>query len=196
MELVGLDDVKVDDTETVDNIVEGLATLTIGMYFETIEEARKYYERYGQENGEVKDDELEKFKVTLDSLTYEGKCECQQFEFVGILCAHILKVFVQLDIDEILKHFILPRWRQKADKFRIIDSQGLVHDDGKVESEALRLSHMCQEATKLACLAVPSNEMFLFTILILFNCQFYSIDLEEEAEGSDSDQEEGSNCSE
>ncbi|XP_058208179.1 protein FAR1-RELATED SEQUENCE 11-like [Rhododendron vialii] len=51
MELVGLDDVEVDDTETVDNIVEGLATPTIGIYFETIEEARKYYERYGQENG-------------------------------------------------------------------------------------------------------------------------------------------------
>ncbi|KAF7149619.1 hypothetical protein RHSIM_Rhsim02G0072800 [Rhododendron simsii] len=51
MELVGLDDVKVDDTETVDNMVEGLATPTIGMYFGTIEEARNYYERYGQENG-------------------------------------------------------------------------------------------------------------------------------------------------
>ncbi|KAG5553612.1 hypothetical protein RHGRI_011490 [Rhododendron griersonianum] len=70
-----------------------------------------------------KDDELEKFEVRLDSQTYEGKCECQQFEFVGILCAHIL--------------------RQKANKFRIIDSQGLVHDDGKEESKTLRLSHMC-----------------------------------------------------
>ncbi|KAF7152263.1 hypothetical protein RHSIM_Rhsim01G0149600 [Rhododendron simsii] len=49
MELVGLDDVEVDDT--IGNIMEGLATPTIGMYFETIEEAQKYYERYGQENG-------------------------------------------------------------------------------------------------------------------------------------------------
>ncbi|KAG5541008.1 hypothetical protein RHGRI_021033 [Rhododendron griersonianum] len=111
-----------------------------------------------------KDDELEKFEVTLDSQTYEGKCECQQFEFVGILCPHILKVFVRLDIDEIPEHFILPRWRQKANKFRIIDSQGLVHDDGKEESEALRLSHMCQEATKLACLAAPSNEAYTIFI--------------------------------
>ncbi|KAF7137375.1 hypothetical protein RHSIM_Rhsim07G0162500 [Rhododendron simsii] len=111
-----------------------------------------------------KDDELEKFEVTLDSQTYEGKCECQQFEFVGILCAHILKVFVRLDIDEIPEHFILSRWRQKANKFRIIDSQGLVHDDGKEESEALRLSHMCQEATKLACLAAPSNEAYTIFI--------------------------------
>ncbi|XP_058186150.1 protein FAR1-RELATED SEQUENCE 5-like [Rhododendron vialii] len=118
-----------------------------------------------------KDDELEKFEVTLDSQTYEGKCECQQFEFVGILCAHILKVFVRLDIDEIPKHFILPRWRQKANKFRIIDSLGLVHDDGKEESKALRLGHMCHKATKLACLAAPSNEaytIFIEGINVLF----------------------------
>ncbi|KAF7138769.1 hypothetical protein RHSIM_Rhsim07G0154600 [Rhododendron simsii] len=257
MEVVSLDDVEVD-METPENVVEGLKTPTIGMYFETIEEARNYYERYGQENGfwirtrasskgrnrsdevtmvlfvcvkegkyiakkqqesvveendktdkeekvipkkrhaakvytrnafnkfkdewskvfhykvenvrnangfqsfivKSKDDELEKFEVTLDSQTYECKCECQQFEFVGILCAHILKVFVRLDIDEIPEHFILSRWRQKANKFRIIDSQGLVNDDGTEESEALRLSHMCQEATKLACLAAPSNEAY------------------------------------
>ncbi|KAG5542530.1 hypothetical protein RHGRI_022167 [Rhododendron griersonianum] len=79
--------------------------------------------------------ELQKFTVTLDSQTYE-------------------------DIDAIPDHFILSRWRQKANKFRIIDSEGLVHDDGKEESEALRLSHMCQESTKLACLAAPSYESY------------------------------------
>ncbi|KAI8568838.1 hypothetical protein RHMOL_Rhmol02G0231300 [Rhododendron molle] len=51
MEVVSLDDVEVDHMETPENIVEGLKTPTIGMYFETIEEARNYYERYGQENG-------------------------------------------------------------------------------------------------------------------------------------------------
>ncbi|KAI8560104.1 hypothetical protein RHMOL_Rhmol04G0229600 [Rhododendron molle] len=51
MELEALDDVEVRDTETPDNDVEGLKTPIIGMYFETIEEARNYYERYGQENG-------------------------------------------------------------------------------------------------------------------------------------------------
>ncbi|XP_058223066.1 protein FAR1-RELATED SEQUENCE 7-like [Rhododendron vialii] len=53
--------------------------------------------------------ELQKFTVTLDSQTYEGMCECQYFEFVGILCRHIFKVFVRLDIDAIPDHFILPR---------------------------------------------------------------------------------------
>ncbi|KAG5553405.1 hypothetical protein RHGRI_011326 [Rhododendron griersonianum] len=51
MELVSLDDVEVDDIETPENVVERLKTPRIGMYFETIEEARNYYERYGQENG-------------------------------------------------------------------------------------------------------------------------------------------------
>ncbi|KAI8556936.1 hypothetical protein RHMOL_Rhmol05G0295600 [Rhododendron molle] len=55
---------------------------------------------------------------------------------------------LKLDIDAILDYFILPRWRQKANKFRIIDSKGLVHDDGKKESGALRPGHMCQESTK------------------------------------------------
>ncbi|KAH7842047.1 hypothetical protein Vadar_000783 [Vaccinium darrowii] len=111
-----------------------------------------------------KEYDIKKFTVTLDLQTFEGKCECQKFEFVGILCAHILKVFVRQDIDTIPDHFILPRWRQKANKFRIIDSEELVHDDGKEESEALRLSHMCQESTKLACLAAPSNEAYTIYI--------------------------------
>ncbi|KAG5540931.1 hypothetical protein RHGRI_020978 [Rhododendron griersonianum] len=111
-----------------------------------------------------KDYEVKKFAVTLDLQTYEGVCECQNFEFVGILCTHILKVFVRLDIDAIPDHFILPRWRKKDRKFKIIDSEGLVHDDGKEESEALRLGHMCQESTKLACLAASSNEAYTIYI--------------------------------
>ncbi|KAG5565027.1 hypothetical protein RHGRI_001041 [Rhododendron griersonianum] len=70
------------------------------------------------------------------------------------------KFTVTLDSQTYEDHFILPRWRQKANKFRIIDSEGLVHDDGKEESEALRLSNMCQESTKLACLAAPSYESY------------------------------------
>ncbi|KAF7145612.1 hypothetical protein RHSIM_Rhsim04G0140500 [Rhododendron simsii] len=111
--------------------------------------------------------ELQKFTVTLDSQSYEGMCEYQNFEFIGILRRHILKVFVRLDIDAIPDHFILPRWRQKANKFRIIDSEGLVHDDGKEESEALRLSHMCQESTKLAYLAAPSYESYKIYIEVM-----------------------------
>lgn len=96
--------------------------------------------------------------VKLDLTTYEGSCECQNFEFVGILCRHLLKVFSRLDMETIQAHFILPRWRQEANKFRIMDSEDLVKSVGREDSEAARLSHLCHQATKLACIAATSTE--------------------------------------
>ena len=46
----------------------------------------------------------EEFVVKLNLQTYKGKCECQNFKFVGILCRHLLKVFVRLDIDTLPDH--------------------------------------------------------------------------------------------
>ncbi|KAL5773753.1 hypothetical protein ACOSP7_013398 [Xanthoceras sorbifolium] len=98
----------------------------------------------------------------LNLQTYKGMCECQNFEFVGILCRHFLKIFVRLDIDMIPDHFVLPRWKQEANKFRIMDSKDhLVKNDGKEELEALRLGHMCHQATKLACITASSNEKYM-----------------------------------
>ncbi|KDO35990.1 hypothetical protein CISIN_1g047372mg, partial [Citrus sinensis] len=74
---------------------------------------------------------------------------------------HMLKVFVRLDIDKLPNHFILPRWRQEANKFRKIDLGDFLKNDGKEELEALRLSHMCHQATKLACVAASSNKAYL-----------------------------------
>ena len=101
------------------------------------------------------------FMVKLNPQTYEGTCDCKKFEFVGILCRHMLKVFVRLDIDKLPNHFILPRWRQEANKFRKIDLRDFLKNDGKEELEALRLSHICHQATKLPCAAASSNEAYL-----------------------------------
>ncbi|KAL5774854.1 hypothetical protein ACOSP7_012411 [Xanthoceras sorbifolium] len=95
------------------------------------------------------------YKLNLQ--TYKGMCECQTFEFVGILCRHFLKVFVQLDIDMIPDHF-----------FRIMDSKDhLVKNGGKEESEALRLGHMCHQVTKLACIATSPNEKYMIYMEVL-----------------------------
>lgn len=73
--------------------------------------------------------EFEEFVVKLNLQIYEGTCDCKKFEFVRILCRHILKMFVCLDIDKLPNHFILSRWRQKADKFRKIDSIDFLKND-------------------------------------------------------------------
>ncbi|KAK0608305.1 hypothetical protein LWI29_028654 [Acer saccharum] len=105
--------------------------------------------------------EPEEFIVKLNLQNYKGMCECRNFDFVGILCRHVLKVFVRLDIDTIPEHFVLPRWKQEANKFRIMDSEDFVKNDNNEEFEALRLSHMCHQATKLAYTAASSKEKYI-----------------------------------
>lgn len=53
--------------------------------------------------------EEHKFVVKFNSRTLEGHCEYDYFEFIGILCKHILKVLCRFDVDEIPNNFILPR---------------------------------------------------------------------------------------
>ncbi|KAH7864430.1 hypothetical protein Vadar_029527 [Vaccinium darrowii] len=50
-ESFGLDDFKVEDLQAPNNDVERLEAPSSGMSFETIEEARKYYEDYGRQKG-------------------------------------------------------------------------------------------------------------------------------------------------
>ncbi|KAF7127477.1 hypothetical protein RHSIM_Rhsim11G0010300 [Rhododendron simsii] len=266
MELEALDDVEVKDTETPDNNVEGFKTPTIGIYFETIEEARNYYERYGQENGfwirtrgsdkgQNRSNEVTRVRfvctkegnyaakkqqegvqsLNVDAVDEEEKVISRKKRSEGInsffdgFVTHTsnLKEFVVKyekalsrivkrkndedfeseykfrivnDHEFLLKHagkmytrnvfnkfkdewskefhykvenvrnddgfqsFVVKSKDDELEKFEVtLDSQtyeGLVLDDNKEESEALRLSHTCQEAIKLAFLAAPSNEAF------------------------------------
>ncbi|KAM1161299.1 hypothetical protein ACFX2B_000413 [Malus domestica] len=112
-------------------------------------------------------DEAEEFLVKFNLQTYEGTCECQNFEFVGILCQHIIKVLVRLDINVIPSHFIMERWKQGENKFRVMDSEELVRNDSQEQAEALRLSHICRRATKLACCAASSNEAYTIYMEVL-----------------------------
>ncbi|XP_022872957.1 protein FAR1-RELATED SEQUENCE 5-like [Olea europaea var. sylvestris] len=41
---------------------------------------------------------VDRFQVNFDLQNHEGKCECQHFKFVGIICGHILKVFICKDV--------------------------------------------------------------------------------------------------
>ncbi|KAM1068439.1 hypothetical protein ACFX2A_000410 [Malus domestica] len=112
-------------------------------------------------------DEAEEFLVKFNLQTYDRTCECQNFEFVGILCRHIIKVLVCLDINVIPSHFIMERWKQGANKFRVMDSEELVRNDSQEQAEALRLSHICRRATKLACCAASSNEAYTIYMEVL-----------------------------
>ncbi|XP_042443240.1 protein FAR1-RELATED SEQUENCE 5-like isoform X1 [Zingiber officinale] len=52
--------------------------------------------------------------VTLYSWGQKIECSCRKYDFAGILCSHILKVFTMKNIMEIPSEYILKRWTRKA----------------------------------------------------------------------------------
>ncbi|XP_026398352.1 protein FAR1-RELATED SEQUENCE 5-like [Papaver somniferum] len=84
-------------------------------------------------------------KLLLDSL--KEYCICQYFEFMGLPCKHILRVFNRLEIDEIPSHFIVKRWLKCANLFRVMDETTTWDKYGC--AEALRLTHLCRLSTKV-----------------------------------------------
>jgi len=41
-------------------------------------------------------------------------CSCRKFESFGILCCHCLKIFIHMDVNTILEHYMLKRWTKSA----------------------------------------------------------------------------------
>ncbi|KAF9617324.1 hypothetical protein IFM89_035305 [Coptis chinensis] len=96
------------------------------------------------------DGENQHWIVKWNPQTCEGVCECHRYEFVGIPCAHLLKVLSKLDVYEIPKCFIKERWLKGANRFRRDDKGG---SQCQEQIDAMNLSYLCQEATKWACIA-------------------------------------------
>ncbi|KAI3830645.1 hypothetical protein MKW92_011917 [Papaver armeniacum] len=59
-----------------------------------------------------KDDEMS--FVTFNSINKDTNCSCQMFEFEGILCKHVLKLFQDLNIVELPAKYTLKRWTMIA----------------------------------------------------------------------------------
>jgi len=89
-------------------------------------EQGKCFEVWYKSNQIKKHQRIRKYIVATD-LT-EGKeefsCICGKFNKDGILCAHILKVIVEEEINKIPEKYFIDRWRKKNTKFHITHSAG------------------------------------------------------------------------
>ncbi|GAB2276704.1 hypothetical protein Dimus_011420 [Dionaea muscipula] len=103
----------------------------------------------------------QQFLVQFNPITLRCTCQCQKFQFSGMICRHILKLLVRCDVDKIPEALIHRRWKKGANKFRGVDRATLIVDDGNAHVDALRLNHMTQEMTKLACTCAPYKETYV-----------------------------------
>ncbi|WVZ77854.1 hypothetical protein U9M48_025667 [Paspalum notatum var. saurae] len=54
------------------------------------------------------------FKVFADKCKGEYRCECKEWEHTGLLCVHLLRTFIHIQLDEIPGKYILKRYSREA----------------------------------------------------------------------------------
>ncbi|KAF6172447.1 hypothetical protein GIB67_006960 [Kingdonia uniflora] len=113
----------------------------------------------------------ESFELHIDLKKLTGHCGCKLFEYVGIPCRHLLKIFSKYDILKIPEAFIMARWRIGANKF------SRSYDESHLSVENLRQplchNHLSLRASLLFDRASNTKEKFEFTISKLDEIESY-----------------------
>ncbi|XP_042512660.1 protein FAR1-RELATED SEQUENCE 5-like [Macadamia integrifolia] len=79
-------------------------------------------------------------------------CSCQMFEFEGMICRHLLKVFQMVNIFEIPPRYILKRWTMSARYLQSIDGVGGCSGEVLKETATkfVEFGSTCTERTSVA----------------------------------------------
>ncbi|XP_039141105.1 protein FAR1-RELATED SEQUENCE 1-like isoform X1 [Dioscorea cayenensis subsp. rotundata] len=118
------------------------------------------------------------YKVVFNAPQIRASCSCQMFEYCGILCRHILKVFSAANIQALPSHYILKRWTRNARSEGENDSSnGLIAVEVNVESQdkdmgmpqslTWRYNSLCREAMKFVEDGATSPEIYSIALCAL-----------------------------
>ncbi|XP_061339598.1 protein FAR1-RELATED SEQUENCE 5-like [Gastrolobium bilobum] len=86
----------------------------------------------------------------------EARCSCHYFEFMGILCRHVLAIFFIENVEQIPEHFILQRCSKEGYVIPSLERDKCTSDGDRL----LRSFHLRSRYSKLDDLAYKSDEAF------------------------------------
>jgi hypothetical protein len=94
-----------------------------------VQEVQKFvrYEVYKTPMLQLQDFRSRKYLVSVNLQAEEFACICCKFEKDGIICAHILRVLIHLNLSELPEKYYISRWRPKDRKY-IRDKQSIPID--------------------------------------------------------------------
>ncbi|XP_050217789.1 protein FAR1-RELATED SEQUENCE 5-like [Mercurialis annua] len=98
--------------------------------------------------------------VTLEASTQSVKCSCMKFIFVGILCAHTLKILDKKNIKQIPPQYIWKRWTRDAKIGMIEDNCNIAVGSSPQESIGKRYSSLSHNFREILTLASESEDMY------------------------------------
>ena len=98
--------------------------------------------------------------VKVSSIDYIVKCNCRKFEFMGILCRHILKVFIVMDVQNLREEYVLRRWTRDAKHGSLNDEKGKQIQEDCEPHLTQRYSNLCHEAIEVAIGGPSSTQVY------------------------------------
>ncbi|KAL7202919.1 hypothetical protein ACSBR1_034388 [Camellia fascicularis] len=110
------------------------------------------------------EDDNKAYIVTLNGPEMRASCSCQMFEYLGILCRHILTVFTVTNVLTLPSHYILKRWTSNAKSGAGFDERFELQGQ---ESLTLRYNNLCREAIKYAEEGAIAPETFNVAMVAL-----------------------------
>ncbi|XP_066326936.1 protein FAR1-RELATED SEQUENCE 4-like isoform X2 [Miscanthus floridulus] len=100
--------------------------------------------------------------VRFDSTECMVVCSCKKFEFMGLLCCHVLKILDLRNIKELPPHYILKRWRKDAQSESPENYGFAAIDEGPKFSLSKRYNTLYRNLYKIAAKASESVEAYAF----------------------------------
>ncbi|PKA66058.1 Protein FAR1-like sequence 5 [Apostasia shenzhenica] len=158
------------DLKTASPIEKQAAAVYTRAVFEKFQE--EFVESLGYNVYKVKDGSISKFSVARDDDAYEtftvtynavksiASCSCKHFEFSGILCRHVLGVFLMVDIRLLPEDYFLRRWMKNAKGGAFLDERGADIQVLSLDSFASRFSDLCRDAVRCADKGATSAEIY------------------------------------
>ena len=92
----------------------------------------------------------EEYKVIGDPLKETVACSCRQFDIIGILCNHALKVLDLMNIKSLPPQYVLKRWTREARARNVLDNQGRNTIENPNIDVVLRFRYMSRKFLNLA----------------------------------------------
>ena len=98
------------------------------------------------------------FIVEFNATTNEAHCNCQLFEFRGMVCTHQLMVWHQMGIQRVSDKYVLRRWCKNVK--RAHTKVRICYDKSSTSIEARRHDNMCNLFNDVADLADESQDKY------------------------------------
>jgi hypothetical protein len=121
------------------------------------------YEVYKTRMLAQKDFRTRRYTVTVNLSEQVFSCICCKFEKDGIVCSHILRVLVQLNMSELPEKYFIERWKPKEKK-NIRDKQYKIPVDLTTQNRQLRFHNLSKRLVDMASEGAKSNDRYLLVV--------------------------------